>query len=111
MGDDMCLPYTVNEFRNNLVNLALAGILEDTSGLVIGRGYKYNANMQELAKVTSEGFEVIAFRNNPPDNELPIPMNVDFGHTSSFLTLPIGALVSLDFDSNGFIMHEPGVQA
>jgi hypothetical protein len=36
MGDDMGLPYTVNEFRNNFVNLALAGSLGDISGLVIG---------------------------------------------------------------------------
>jgi muramoyltetrapeptide carboxypeptidase LdcA involved in peptidoglycan recycling len=63
---------------------------------------------QELAKMISEVFEVIAFRNNPPDNQLPILMNVDFGHTSPFLTLPIGALVRLDSDSNGFVIHKSG---
>lgn len=112
MGDNMGLPYTVNQFRNNLVDLALAGILQDISGLVIGRGYKYDVNMQkELAKVISEVLEVIAFKNTPPDKELPILMNVDFGHTSPFLTLPFGALASLDSDSNEFVVHEPGVHA
>lgn len=110
MGDDMRLPYTVDEFRGNLVDLALAGVLQDISGLVVGRGYKYDTHMQdELASVITEVFDVIVGRDR--DEELPILMNVDFGHTSPFLTLPIGALVRLDSESDEFTMLEPGVQA
>lgn len=108
MGDDMQLPYSVSEFRNNLVDLALPGILHDISGLVVGRGYKYDSRMQdELASVIEEVFDVIVGR----EDELPILMNVDFGHTSPLLTLPIGALARLDSDLNEFSIMEPGVKA
>ncbi|KAJ6032495.1 peptidase family S66 [Penicillium herquei] len=110
MGDNVQLPYSVGEFRNNLVDLALSGVLNEIRGLVIGRGYKYDASMQdELAGVIEEVFDVIVRRSR--DEELPILMNVDFGHTSPFLTLPYHALVSLDGDRDKFSVLEPGVQA
>lgn len=110
MGDDMQLPYSVDEFRNNLVDLALSGVLHEISGLVVGRGYKYDDSMQEkLASVIEEVFDVIVGRSH--EEELPILMNVDFGHTSPLLTLPIGALVSLDSALDEFKIMEPGVQA
>ncbi|KAJ5726565.1 peptidase S66 LD-carboxypeptidase A [Penicillium malachiteum] len=110
MGDNVQLPYSVDEFRNNLVDLALSGVLNEIRGLVIGRGYKYDDSMQEeLAGVVEEVFDVIVRRNC--DEELPILMNVDFGHTSPFLTLPYHALVSLDGDRDEFSVLEPAVQA
>ncbi|GLA69659.1 hypothetical protein AtubIFM55763_010176 [Aspergillus tubingensis] len=110
MGDNLQLPYSVSQFRNNLVDLALSGILHEIRGLVVGRGYKYNTHMQEeLANVILEVFEVIVGRN--PEEQLPILINVDFGHTSPFLTLPINALVKLDSDLDEFSVLEPGVQA
>ncbi|GLB08365.1 hypothetical protein AtubIFM57258_004254 [Aspergillus tubingensis] len=110
MGDNLQLPYSVSQFRNNLVDLALSGILHEIRGLVVGRGYKYDNHMQEeLASVILEVFEVIVGRSR--EKELPILMNVDFGHTSPFLTLPINALVKLDSDLDEFNVLEPGVQA
>lgn len=110
MGDNMQLPYSVSQFRNNLVDLALSGMLHEIRGLVVGRGYKYDGLMQdELAGVIEEVFDVIVGRNR--EEELPILMNVDFGHTSPLLTLPIGALVRLDSDMDEFEIMEPGVQA
>ncbi|BCR98338.1 uncharacterized protein AKAW2_40021S [Aspergillus luchuensis] len=110
MGDNLQLPYSVSQFRNNLVDLALSGILHEIRGLVVGRGYKYNTDMQEeLASVILEVFEVIVGRSR--EEELPILMNVDFGHTSPFLTLPINALVELNSDLDEFSVLEPGVQA
>ncbi|KAJ5710633.1 peptidase family S66 [Penicillium malachiteum] len=109
MGDNVQLPYSVNEFRNNFVDLALYGVLNEIQGLVIGRGYKYDASMQdELAGVIEEVFDVIVRRDR---DELPILMNVDFGHTSPFLTLPYAGLVSLDSDRDEFNVLQSGVQA
>lgn len=108
MGDDMQLPYSVAEFRNNFVDLALSGALYEISGLVVGRGYKYDAAMQnELANVIEEVFQFIVGRGR---DELPILMNVDFGHTGPFLTLPIGALATLNSDADEFAIVEPGVE-
>ncbi|KAF3402029.1 putative carboxypeptidase [Penicillium rolfsii] len=110
MGDNMQLPYSVSQFRNNLVDLALSGILHEIRGLVVGRGYKYDAHMQdELANVIEEVFDVIVGRSR--EEQLPILMNVDFGHTSPFLTLPINALVRLDYDIDDFSVIEPGTRA
>ncbi len=110
MGDNIQLPYSVSQFRNNLVDLALSGILHEIRGLVVGRGYKYDAHMQdELASVIEEVFDVIVGRSR--EEQLPILMNVDFGHTSPFLTLPINALVRLDCDLDEFSVVEPGVRA
>ncbi|PWY62401.1 peptidase S66, LD-carboxypeptidase A [Aspergillus eucalypticola CBS 122712] len=110
MGDNMQLPYSVSQFRNNLVDLALSGILHEVRGLVIGRGYKYDTHMQdELASVIEEVFDIIVGRSH--EEQLPILMNVDFGHTSPFLTLPINTLVRLDCDLDEFSVLEPGVRA
>ncbi|KAJ5881502.1 peptidase S66 LD-carboxypeptidase A [Penicillium soppii] len=110
MGDDIQLPYSVSKFRNNLVDLALCGILHEIRGLIIGRGYKYDTSMQdELANVINEVFNVVVGRSL--EEQLPILMNVDFGHTSPLLTLPINALVRLDCDLDEFSVVEPSVRA
>lgn len=113
MGDNLQLAYSVSKFRSNLVDLALSGVLNEISGLVVGRGYKYDKVMQdELAGVIEEVFHVIVGRRSDQEEEkqLPVLMNVDFGHTSPLLTLPIGALVSLDSESDEFRIMEAGVQ-
>ncbi|OJJ45271.1 hypothetical protein ASPZODRAFT_17490 [Penicilliopsis zonata CBS 506.65] len=108
MGDNTQVPYSVDRFRGSLVDLALGGVLGDISGLVIGRGYKYDASMQdELAEAITDVFELIVGRDR--NDELPVLMNVDFGHTSPLLTLPMGALVRLDSESDEFTILESGV--
>lgn len=109
MGGDITQPYSVTDFRSNLVDLALSGALHDISGLALGRGYKYDLQMQdEIAEIIGEIFDVIV-RREP--EELPIVMNVDFGHTSPLLTLPIGALARMDSHTDEFVILEPAVQA
>lgn len=107
----MQLPYSMSQFRKNLVDLALSVILHDIRRLVVGGGYKYDDYMQdELARVIEEVFDVIADRSRD-EEEVPILMNVDFGHQSPFLTLPANALVRLGSDIDEFNVMEPGVQA
>ncbi|GLA56116.1 hypothetical protein AnigIFM63604_004654 [Aspergillus niger] len=101
---------SVSQFRNNLVDLALSGILHEFCGLVVGQGYRYDTYMQdELASMIEEVFDVIVGRSL--EEQLPILMNVDFGHTSPILTLPINTLVRLDCDLDEFSVLEPGVRA
>lgn len=45
------------------------------------------------------------------EERFPILMNVDFGHTSPFLTLPVNAMHRLVSDLDEFNVMEPGVQA
>ncbi|RAH80042.1 peptidase S66, LD-carboxypeptidase A [Aspergillus japonicus CBS 114.51] len=99
-------PYSVARFRGNLVDLALSGVLGEISGLVVGRGYKYDERMQEeLAAVIVEVLDVVVGRKD----ELPVLMNVDVGHTSPFVTLPFGARVRLDSERDEFVVLEAGV--
>lgn len=103
-GDDLGKPYSVRAFREALVDLALAGVLGSVSGLVVGRGFKYDAGMQdELASVILEVVE------GKKEEDFPILMNVDFGHTSPFLTIPLGALATMDSEADQVVILEAGV--
>jgi muramoyltetrapeptide carboxypeptidase LdcA involved in peptidoglycan recycling len=107
MGDDMRLPYTVDKFRQSLAELAIAGVLCNIAGLVIGRGYKYDQKMQdELAAVITQIFDTFV----DSGRNVPVLMNVDVGHSSPLLTLPLGAVAMLDSESDKFTVLEPGVQ-
>jgi muramoyltetrapeptide carboxypeptidase LdcA involved in peptidoglycan recycling len=109
MGDNMRQPYPLDKFRQSLVELAVAGVLHNISGLVIGRSYKYDEQMlDELAETILQVFDALV--DQQQKKELPILMNVDVGHSSPILTLPLGALALLDSESNEFAVLEPGVQ-
>ena len=74
-----------------LRNFAAQGILTGAAGLVLARPRGYTPEMgQELygwvKKVLWEAGR----------EDLPVLANVDFGHTSPQLTLPLGALARLD---------------
>ena len=102
------LPYPLYRIRESFTDLALAGVLGQVSGVVIGRGYRYDQTMQdEVARVVSEVFETIVWGDKPTP-EFPILMNVDFGHTSPLLTLPYGALAELDSSKDEFSILEAG---
>ncbi|RAK99255.1 S66 peptidase family protein [Aspergillus ibericus CBS 121593] len=109
MGDSLTHPYSVGQFRSSLVDLALSGALGQIRGLVVGRGYKYDEKMQdELAGVIVEVLDTIVGRGQKV--EIPILMNVDFGHTSPFLTLPVGARVRVDAERDEVVVLEAGVE-
>lgn len=108
MGGNLTDPYPITKLRNHFVNLALAGVLSEIQGLVIGRAYKYDQGMQdELASVVTEVLDAVAGRK---EGECPVLMNVDFGHTSPILTLPYGALARLDREGDEFAVLESGVE-
>ncbi|OOF90641.1 hypothetical protein ASPCADRAFT_519063 [Aspergillus carbonarius ITEM 5010] len=108
MGDSLAQPYSVDRFRSALVDLALCGVLQQIRGLVVGRGYKYDDEMQDqLAGVITEVFDTIVGRGS---EGIPILMNVDFGHTSPLLTLPIGARVRLNSERDEFVVLEAAVE-
>lgn len=79
-------------------------MLGDIKGLVIGRDYKYTTSMQyELASVVLDIFTAFVDPSVADGAQGPILTNVDIGQTSPLLTLPIGALASLDSDSDEFL--------
>ncbi|MEF2279963.1 S66 peptidase family protein [Deinococcus sp. YIM 134068] len=74
-----------------LRNYAAQGILAGAAGLMLARPRGYTPEMREdlygwVRRVLAEAGRT----------DLPVVANVDFGHTSPQLTLPLGALARLD---------------
>lgn len=75
------------DFERNLQALLYQPDFANVKGLVIGR-------FQKGSKVTREQLEFI-LNNKKELSHLPILANVDFGHSTPLLTIPIGGTASL----------------
>lgn len=78
------------DFERNLQALIYQPDFANVKGIVIGR-------FQKGSKVTREQLEFI-INNKRELSNLPIVANVDFGHTTPLLTLPIGGMASINED-------------
>ena len=78
------------DFERNLQALIYQPDFSNVKGIVVGR-------FQKGSKVTREQLEFI-INNKQELSNLPIVANVDFGHTTPLLTLPIGGMASLNND-------------
>jgi len=85
----------ITEFERNLQALLYQPDFKNVKGLIIGR-------FQKGSSVTREQLEFI-INNKKELNNLPIIANVDFGHTTPLLTIPIGGQASIN---NGKITIE-----
>lgn len=79
-----------------LADLFNAGVFYKIKGLIIGRPYGYRDDMEKYNQLK----EIII--NYTKDTNYPILFNVDFGHTSPMITIPLGAKVKLDSKQNRF---------
>lgn len=75
-------------FERNLQALLYQPDFVNVKGLVIGR-------FQKGSQITREQLEFILYSKKELEN-LPILANVDFGHTTPLLTLPIGGKATLN---------------
>jgi muramoyltetrapeptide carboxypeptidase LdcA involved in peptidoglycan recycling len=75
------------DFERNLQALICQPDFKNVKALVIGR-------FQKGSKVTREGLEYI-LNTTPELKDLPILANVDFGHSSPLLTIPLGGTATL----------------
>lgn len=78
-------------FERNLQALIYQPDFENVSGIVIGR-------FQKASDVTKEKLEYI-IKSKKALDRMPVLANVDFGHTTPLLTLPIGGECCLDTES------------
>lgn len=84
--------HILEEFERNLESLTQQKNFQSVRGIVIGRFNKRSGITKELLT------DVI--KSKKSINNLPIVANVDFGHTSPRITLPIGGTVSLEVGSD-----------
>ncbi|CAM1500628.1 Fc.00g097900.m01.CDS01 [Cosmosporella sp. VM-42] len=109
-ADDETKGLPIYRIRQFIADLIAYGVMDQISGLIFGRFYGYDSqeSQDELAGVIHgllcEG-EIV--KNN---KEFPILMNVDVGHTSPMITIPMDALVRLDSAKDEFSILEAGIQ-
>jgi muramoyltetrapeptide carboxypeptidase LdcA involved in peptidoglycan recycling len=94
-------PIPQDDIRGWLADLVLSGVFQQISGLVLGRFSKYDEAMRkEVTQIVLDQLQ---------DTSFPILANVDIGHVSPILTIPLNALVRLDSDQDELSILEPAV--
>lgn len=91
-------PATVDSALMDYENM---GVLRQISGLLFARPYGYSNNERLLLH------EVI--RERTRKFGFPVIADMDFGHTSPMLTLPIGCNAVIDSDKRSFAIAEASV--
>lgn len=81
---------------------AAMGILEEIQGIIFGRPYD-NAHAEEYKHM------VLKVLDEEGLYDLPVIMQMDFGHTCPTFTLPYGCLAAIDVDHQQFFILEQGV--
>jgi len=76
-----------------------SGLLDRIAGLVIGRHYRPVA-----AAGGSTDFDAVVLRALA-GRDIPVLVDVDFGHTEPRLTLPVGGLATVDADNCEITLH------
>lgn len=95
-------PFPPAFVRSALADLRNAGVLAKIRGMVVGRPFAYEGGVEgsmwrEFEKVVVDSCYGFSF---------PILGNVDTGHSDPVLTLPLGAMVSLDSEKDAFVIEE-----
>lgn len=85
-----------------LRNYGIQGILEKVKGILFGRPKDYSEEeRQELYSIVMNIMEKEFNVTN-----IPVVMNVDFGHTDPKIILPLGCLVEIDPEVKGITLLE-----
>ncbi|KAL1878522.1 hypothetical protein VTK73DRAFT_7950 [Phialemonium thermophilum] len=129
-------PYLLDRLRQNLVDLVAQKVLDGVGGLVVGRCVGYDDERSRRAMETvvkdvvcpdvgADGWDRGRDREDGDETsglesgdvtrtprrraKFPVLLNVDIGHTGPMVTLPMGALASLDSEKDTFRILEPPV--
>lgn len=87
-----------------LRNYGTQGILNSVNGIIFGKPYDneyYDEYKEVIIKVVREELGL---------KDLPIMLNMNFGHTAPMMILPYGAMAEINCDENKFSILEPGVR-
>ena len=95
-------PEVVGRF---LRNYGAQGILGKASGMLFARPMRYS--MEQRWQLEEEILRILTEFDR---QDLPLVTNVDFGHTSPQLTLPLGTRAEIDTEDRRVRLLEPAVQ-
>jgi muramoyltetrapeptide carboxypeptidase LdcA involved in peptidoglycan recycling len=87
-----------------LRNYGSQGILERISGILLARPMKYSPSMTQT--LYAEVLRVLAEFGR---EDMPVVANMDFGHTSPQMVVPIGCQAEIDPGAKRVAVLEPGV--
>lgn len=87
-----------------LRNYGAQGILNKINGIIFGKPYD-NEYYEEYKKVI-----IKVIREELGLKELPIVLNMNFGHTAPMMILPYGAMAEINCEENKFSILEAGVK-
>lgn len=96
---------TPNQVRYIVRNYGMQGIFDRISAIVFARPFRYDDDERE--KLWREVVGVVAGEFGRPT--LPILGNVEFGHDSPKLILPLGCLAEIDCNAKRFALIESPV--
>ena len=85
-----------------LRNYGTQGILNRVSAVIFGRPKDYS--LEEKNEVNEIILRVI--RDECKNKDIPIIVNMDFGHTDPKIILPLGCLISIDPIAKEVILME-----
>lgn len=109
---DLVAGFLLGRIRQFLADLVAQGVFDKVAGLVLGRFFGYNT--EEARAQVEQVVREVVIENEWVRNErygpFPVLMNVDIGHSSPMITLPMDALVRLDSEKDEFSILEAGVQ-
>lgn len=93
--------FPIADLDSFLADLDNLGIFKNIKGLIIGRPYFYEAEDNKKLQ------DIVMYYTK--DYAYPILFNVNIGHASPIITVPLGAQVLLDSQKNIFKIEEAGV--
>lgn len=89
--DNLLEQLTLSEFDRNLQSIIHLKSFNNVKGIVIGR-------FQKASQISHEQLDKL-IRSKPELNSIPVIANVDFGHTTPQITLPIGGEIEINATS------------
>ncbi|TPX12763.1 uncharacterized protein E0L32_000940 [Thyridium curvatum] len=108
MSDAEVTGNPIPRVRAGIADLVAHGVFDEAAGLVVGRPFGYDS---EEARDEYAGVITALLCEGPlaERNSFPILFNIDIGHTTPMVTLPIDALAELDSETDRFAILEPAV--
>lgn len=100
-GHEFGTGLSIHELDAYLADLDNLGVFKSIKGLIVGRPYRYSDEQNEQLR------KLISSYVGP--YEYPVLMNVNIGHASPIITLPLGAGVIIDSQENSFVITTAGV--
>ncbi|KAI1310667.1 peptidase [Xylaria venustula] len=107
LGEDEVSGNPIYRVQAGIADLIAQGVFDDAQGLVVGRPFGYHT--PELREQYINVIKGLLCEGSLGEKKFPILYNIDIGHSSPLLTLPLDALVSLDSEKDQFAILEAAV--